>query len=298
MKKKTHTGKSALAKLIILAAVLLQPVVAGELTHYAFISGEVEAKLKFGHKTVSGSDGAKMLLQGTQKRVGFTIPKSFRFIPFVALSDSFAEINDVSLTLDSRAENIKQADKRSDMRALQDAADWQVANIEHGTNFWGDEGGTDGEDLGDKDFQIAEIENNTEDVVSLTEAMIEEGALEKEGHYDMFFVGFELTPHQDIVDAYAALVMSYNETDPLLLRQGIKRTIVRTLPIGTLRAGSTQKISASKTFSEQKVEDAKIEIYVYSGNGEPIATNVSTGLKPLSSEQLSKWRKLESRESL
>lgn len=135
----------------------------------------------------------------------------------------------------------------------------------------------------------------SEELVGQTQAMIDEGWFEKKDIFDLFFANFTVKPHQDIQNAFAVLVMTYDETDPLLKRQGIKKSIVSVTSLGNLQADIPTPVKASKDFVEQTVTGAEIEVYLFSGDGSPVATNQSNALKRLTPEQLKRWRELESK---
>lgn len=266
-----------------------------DLPHYAFLSGELLTEFKGAPRTVAGSKGRKMLFEDSRESAAFSTKLSYQFTPFVALSDSFVEISEADLGFSSIATTRREERLSSDMQAIQEGANSAIAQIQ-------DEAASQlaaGQDEAAADLQMDadNIAQDTQDIVSQAQASIDEGMLEKEGFYDIFYANFKVTPHQDIENAYAALVMSYDESDPLLQRQGVKKVIVRTALLGNLNAGVEQKFKVSKSFVEQKISGAELEVYLFSSEGEPIATSRSGGLKQLTADQLKRWRELESKES-
>lgn len=262
-----------------------------ELPHYAFISGELTTSFKNSVQTIAGSDGKKLLLEDTTLRLPFGKNVSFRFTPAVALSNEFAEVSEVSVAFNSIAASKREANVAADNQAIQDGANLEVGRLESQASA--------AIALGNEDAAIElqqkaqEIAFETSELISQTQAMIDEGWFEKEDVFDLYFATFSIKPHQDIKDAFAALVMTYDETDPLLKRQEIKKSIVSMASLGDLMADTETPIKVSKSFVEQTVIGAEIEVFIFSGEGKPIATNRSSALKQLTPEQLKRWRELE-----
>lgn len=297
--KTTHL-KNMLASAALLVALAGPSVDAqytdDELPHFAFLSGEVRTEIKGAPRTIAGSKGKKMIFEESRDTAPFAAQLTYQFIPVVALSDDYVEISEISLGFNSIATNLREAKLRSDMQAIQDAAQVQIANLESEANAMESGGDSDGAIL--KSMEAEEVSNDVQQMVEQGLGMIDDGMLEKEGAFDIFYANFDVLPHQDVENAYAALVMTYDETDAVLKRQGIRKSIVRTSHLGDLEADRPMKVRVSKTFVEQVVTGAEIEVYIFSGDGKPIATNKSTGLKQLTPEQLRKWRDLESKNNL
>lgn len=287
-KQKSFIATAALA---LLCGGAFAQSSENEIPHYAFVTGELTTSYKDAVRTVTGSDGKKLLLADTINRLAFNKNVAFQFIPYVALTDDFAEVSDADLGFASLATSRREAKIASDSAAIEETAAMESARLENEAQIAAANGDTDAAE--EYKAEAADVTQEATDITEQIQSMIDEGALEKEGVFDIFFAKFTVTPHQNLKDAFAALVLSFDETDPLLKRQGVKQSLVSVTPLGTIQADQSVKIKVSKDFMERKVTGATVEIYIFSGDGQPVATNQSNSLKRLSADQLERWRQLE-----
>jgi hypothetical protein len=103
-----------------------------------------------------------------------------------------------------------------------------------------------------------------------------------EDKFDTLHLQFDLLPEEDYNDAYIAVAVSFE-----LSRQSGSKSGSQVVAeyIGKLQAGRVETVKfrrSLKTFFER---GSKCEIFLFHGEGEQIATNLSRRLQPLDSEQ-------------
>ena len=93
---------------------------------------------------------------------------------------------------------------------------------------------------------------------------------------------------KDIPNAYGALSISLNVVN----KDGEinKSALIRTFPVGDLKAGIAQTVEFESQFPELKVGGAKIDLFLFDGKGKHVATNMARGLKKVSKEELEALR--------
>ena len=64
---------------------------------------------------------------------------------------------------------------------------------------------------------------------------------------------------------------------------------------GDLMEGVPQKVAFSLALSEGVYAESSVELFLYSGEGKPVATSLSRGLKELTNKQLERLIELEQR---
>jgi len=107
---------------------------------------------------------------------------------------------------------------------------------------------------------------------------------------DLINVRFDLLPETDLKNVYCAMVVRYLQKDDSNSGKFAKVKMVRMKKIGNLDTGRPNKVRFSYPLSEGFVNDKGIEIFLFSGDGKPLATNLSRNLRPLTVEELRKIR--------
>ncbi len=106
---------------------------------------------------------------------------------------------------------------------------------------------------------------------------------------DTIYLKFNITPEIDLEDAYGAVVVTH---DNLLEseRKGKRLSIVSMPKFGDLVGGIPNEVKLSVRTKEQVMSNLEVKLFLFSGEGLPVATNLSQNLRKLTSEELETLR--------
>jgi len=105
---------------------------------------------------------------------------------------------------------------------------------------------------------------------------------------DIINVKFDLLPETDLKNVYCAMVVRYLQKDDRNSGEFAKVKMVRMKKIGNLDTGRPNKVRFSYPLPEGFVNDKGIEIFLFYGDGKPLATNLARNLRPLTIEEYQK----------
>lgn len=108
------------------------------------------------------------------------------------------------------------------------------------------------------------------------EELIENDDLKIAGHADSIDLKMTLTPTSDIRDAYCAAMVDYSEVS------GKRRVVYKLNRLGDLLKDIPETTSFTMLLGEGDFRQSRFELFLFSGDGSPIATNRSRGLRMLS----------------
>ena len=99
-----------------------------------------------------------------------------------------------------------------------------------------------------------------------------------------------LTPESDIENAYCVFVAKYKMIDHSGPDKTKPVTVVRMKKVGDLLADIPSKVKMNCSFAEGVMSEDDIEFFLFSGDGDSIATNRSKGLRMLTNEELDRFQ--------
>lgn len=124
------------------------------------------------------------------------------------------------------------------------------------------------------------LETERDEFTSNLADMIDNDDLKMTGHADSIEVKLTLTPTSDIKDAYCAVMVDYNQID------GKRRGVYKLSPLGDLLKDIPETTSFKLFLGEGDFRQSSFELYLFSGDGSPIATSRSQNLRMLSVTEL------------
>lgn len=102
---------------------------------------------------------------------------------------------------------------------------------------------------------------------------------------DTIYLSFDITPEQDLVSTFAAVLVTYAQLDQSgdpVGRFG-KPSLVKT---GDLKAKIPNQVEFQIQTNEQLLSNLDIKVFLFTNDGLPIATNASGKIKGVSAEEL------------
>lgn len=286
---------------LLVASVIFGAAESGP--HYVFLSGQISAAVSEEYFPIEEFDGDRLRLSGIKKRlrpVG-NLPCSMK--PVVAISNKYAELSNLSYRFSSNKAEMAELMALNEMNAEQIRFE-QGQNFEQslatGTFFQGggSMGGISLEPGGGAPF----FENSAQEISELDRLSYDQSLDDPDKFganllQDTISLRFALQTRQDMDNTYAAVVLSFIEQSAKKRMQGIRRSVVRVIPIGDVKSGVSRDMKFTCTFPEHDVNDAKVDVFLFDGNGDHVATNLAKAIKEITPEQLEKFRELEKLES-
>lgn len=279
-------------------------VAAGQSTesgpHYVFLSGQISAAVSETFFPIEEFDGDRLRLGGIKKRLrpAGNLPCSMK--PVVAISNKYADVSDLNYSFSSNKADMTELMALNEMNAEQIRFE-QGQNFEQAVatgSFFGGGGGISLEEGGGSQlFENRAQEIDELDQLTYDQSMDDPDAFGANILQDTIYLRFDLQPRQDMENAYAAVVLSFQELNAKKRLQGIRRSVVRVIPIGDVRSGVSRDMKFTCTFPEHNVADAKVDVFLFDGNGDHVATNIAKAIKEITPEQLERFRELEKLES-
>lgn len=132
------------------------------------------------------------------------------------------------------------------------------------------------EGVSNEEFQ-ADLAESSDSSRSLMQAIAGAGSQVA----DTVFLTIEVTPAVDIEDAYAAIVLYHDAFDKEGKPTG-RSTILDIEKIGDLSGAIPNKVVIDLTTREQLIQNLEFKFYLFSGEGQPIATNASGTIQEIS----------------
>ena len=219
--------------------------------------------------------------------------------PVVAISNKYAEVSDLNYRFSSNKADMKELMALNEMNAEQ-------IRFDQGQDFQSSQqSGTFFAQGGSAAVEVQELQpiDNTAQGSGDLDRLSYDQSLDDPDNYgvnilqDTISLRFGLQPRQAIENAYAAVVLSFQEQNAKKRMQGIRRSVVRVIAIGDVQAGKAREMKFTCTFPEHNINDAKVDVFLFDGNGDHVATNIAKAIKEITPEQLEKFRELEKLES-
>ena len=263
---------------------------ASEKSHYLFLSGKVSVDVRGEMLPITGFDGKRF--QAEEKNIKPSPKLGAGLKPILAVSTMYAEVSDFSFNLHSVESEIRALHTMNEIGAEdllnQMSLDFESAALATDRLAAAATGNT---------ARLSQIQNQQKDLWDNEEAQedltynqtIDQTANLNELRFmDTVKGQCTLRSEKDIENAYAALSISLQ----IAQKNGDlkKSALIRTFPVGDLKAGKTQPVKFECQFPELKVAGAKVDLFLFDSKGKHVATNMARGLKKVSKEELEELR--------
>jgi len=276
-----------IGSLAIAFSAFADDTVARESGYYAFISGDLVAAYKSGFLPVLSGDKKGVYVDTDRgiKRIRYSA--ECRLIPSLGISDQIITITDAKYGFDNLRQSQLEASAMTEVMR-EEAAVERTALLRGGGIAGSPPEGPSEEVQADID-EMKEIQSENSEFVRES---LEDDAYSRGELSDLINVRFDLLPETDLKNAYCAMVVRYLQKDDSNSGKFAKVKMVRMKKIGNLDTGRPNKVRFSYPLSEGFVNDNGIEIFLFSGDGTPLATNLSRNLRPLTMEE---YRRISSK---
>ena len=284
---------------MLIASVTFGVAESGQ--HYVFLSGQISAAVSDNYFPIEEFDGDRLHLSGIKKRLKPAGNLPCLMKPVVAISNKYAEVSDLSYRFSSNRANMNELMALNEMNA-------EMIRYEQGQNYesaqqsgsFFAQGGSAADVSADQGLQP--IDNTTQGASDLDRLSYDQSTDNPDKFGAIFLqdtisLRFALEARQAMDNAYAAVVLSFQEQSAKKRLQGVRRSVVRVIPVGDIPSGITRDMKFTCTFPEHDVNDAKVDVFFFDGNGDHVATNIAKAIKEITPEQVEKFRELEKLES-
>lgn len=199
------------------------------------------------------------------------------FTPKVALTQHFAQVVDFEMTF----ENMAQFRRENALQSALDseASEAQVAIDRVDTTPAGQQVAGQPSNMSREEYR-ASATDRLESSGQILEAL---GSQARQVA-DTIVVSFQLVPSVDVVDAYAAVLVQHDALDKKGQSVG-RSNLMSVEKLGNLTAGVPNKVAFRLSTREQLIQKSDFKMYLFSGDGEPIATNASGEVQAVSLAQ-------------
>ncbi len=251
--------------------------------YYLFMSGKVSAQVKRDFYPIERFDGKRLRLADLKKPLKPASGLNCSLQPVMVVSKYFADIRDLEFTFDSQAAKLRSMMAINEMNAEQ-------MRQEATTEFENAVAAMNGrrELVSEGDESVAALDELTRDQ---TEKELLYSGLNK--RVDHIFGRSTVVANTDLRNVYAAAVIRFEGIGATETTAGETATFVRVAPIGDLDAGIGRNVKFDYAFPELRATSARIDLFLFNGDSKHIATNLSRGLKAMTTEQFEELRNLE-----
>jgi len=251
--------------------------------YFMFMSGKVSAQVKRDFYPIETFDGKRLRLTGSKKPIKPTDGLNCSMKAVMVVSKYFAEIRDLEFTFDSQAEKLRT------MMAINEMNSEQMRQ-QAATEFENAVAAMDGrgELISAGDRSVEELGELTKEQ---TEKQLFYSGLNK--RVDSLYGRCTIIPNTDLENVYVAAVISFEGIGATETSAGERGTFVRVAPIGDLDAGIGKAVKIDYGFPELRATSAQIDLFLFNGESKHVATNLSRGLKPMTTEQFEELRRIQ-----
>lgn len=261
-----------------------------EKSYYLFLSGKVSAELRGELRPITGFDGKRYQLE--DKTVKPSGKLAAGLTPILAVSTMYAEVAEFSFNLHSLESEIRALHTMNEIGA-EDLRNQMGLDFEYSTlatdrlsaAATGDTSRLN--EIQDQQKDLWDSEDTLEEL-TYNQTIDQTANLGGLRFMDTVKGQCTLLSEKDIPNVYGALSISLQFVN----KEGEinKSAIIRTFPIGDLEAGTPKPVKFESHFPELKVGGAKVDLFLFDGNGKHVATNMARGLKKVSKEELEALR--------
>ena len=251
--------------------------------YYLFLSGKVSAQIKRDFFPIESFGGKRLQLTGSKKSLKPVDGLNCSMQPVMVISKYFVEIRDLEFTFDSQAEKLRTMMAINEMNAeqMRQQATNEFEKAVAAMN-------------GNRQL-VSEGDRSVEALGELTKDQTEKELLYSGLHkqVDSLYGRCTIVPDTDLKNAYAVAVLIFEGVEATNTSAGQQATFVRIAPVGDLQAGVGEPIKFDYSFPELKATSAKIDLFLFNGDSKHVATNLSRGLKPLTTVEFEQLRDIE-----
>ncbi len=253
--------------------------------HYAFSSGDLVAAYKSGFLPVLSGDKKGVYIDTDRgiKRIRYST--ECRLFPKLVISDQVVTISDVKYGFDNLRQSQLEASAMTETMRNEAATERTI--LLRGGGIAGAPPGGPSEEIQAEIDEMKEVQSENSEFVKES---LENDAYGRGEFSDIINVKFNLFSETDLKNVYCAMVVRYLQRDRNISEKFSKAQVVRVKKIGNMDTGRPNKVRFSYPLPEGFVNDKGIEIFLFSGEGKPLATNQSRNLQPLTTEELQKIR--------
>lgn len=255
--------------------------------HYAFSSGDLVAAYKSGFLPVLSGDKRGVYVDTGRgiKRIRYSA--ECRLLPKLGISNQIVTISDAKFGFDNLRQARLETGAVSEM--MQNEAATEAAILMKGGGI----AGGPPEGLSDEiQAEINEMKTRQAETSEFVKESLEDDAYDRGELSDIINVKFSLLPEKDLENVYCAMLVRYLQRDGNNSGEFAKVQVVRMKKIGNLNTGRPNKVKFSYPLPEGLVNDKGIELFLFSGDGKPLATNLSRNLRPLTKEEFERVQAL------
>lgn len=251
--------------------------------YYAFTSGHLVAAYKSGFLPVLSGDKRGVYIDTDLgiKRIRYST--ECKLLPKLVISDQLVTISDVKYGFDNLRQS--QLEARAMTESMRNEAATERTILLRGGGIAGSPPEGPSEEVQAQIDEMKEVQAENSEFIkeSLEQDAYSQGELS-----DLINVRFSLLPESELENVYCAMLVRYLRRDGNNSGKLAKVQIVGMKKIGNLDMGRPKKVRFSHPLPEGYVNDKGIEILLFSGDGKPLATNLSRNLRPLTVEEYQK----------
>ncbi|MBK1878250.1 hypothetical protein [Pelagicoccus mobilis] len=256
---------------------------SGDVSGYLFYGGEVSAKKGKAYYPVLRVDKKGIYVEGDfgVKKVNRRAPVALSLKP--VFSERYVEFLDLDFDVISSRVAREEAAALSDIGFVGTQSDIQAGQVKAGIIAM-EAAGVKGRDL-EREYQKLEaIEADSVDMQRQIHRGIEDGDFEHQRFGDTVYLKGEYHAHADVKDAYFVVgirsTMVHAETG-----RPFEFSDARMGYLGDLMEGEVSRLKFRAVFPEFDMNSVKWELYLFSGDGEPIASNRAKGVRALGAKE-------------
>jgi hypothetical protein len=284
--------------LILTSILLLSPsfaqakdhASASEKSHYLFLSGKVSIAIKQEMHPITSFDGKWYQAGGKNIKPSGRLPSSLK--PILAVSTMYVEVSGFNFRLQSLESEIRALHAMHEMNAeelrFQAGIDFEQG-LSRANRMAASASGNTAElsSIASKQSELWQKEDELEDL-TFNQTINQTTNLEELRFIDTMKGQCTVKPEKDLENVYGALSISFQFAS----KNGDlkKSALIRTFPVGNLKAGESHPVKFSCEFPELKIAGAKVDLFLFNSKGKHIATNMARGLKKVSLEELEQLR--------
>ena len=263
---------------------------ASEKSHYLFLSGKVSINVRDEMLPITGFDGKRYHLGEKSVRPSSKLIAGLK--PILAVSTMYAEVSEFSFGLHSLESEIRALHTMNEIGA-EDLRNQVGLDFEHAalaTDRLTAAATGNADRLNEIQNQQKDLWQNedTQEELTYNQTIDQTANLNALRFMDTVKGQCTFVSEKDIENVYGVLSISLEvaQKDGSLS----KNAVIRTFPVGDLKAGEAQPVKFECQFPEVKVAGAKADLFLFDSNGKHVATNMARGLKKVSKEELEALR--------
>lgn len=253
---------------------------------YVFVGGDLSAKKGKAYYPVLKVSKKGIFIEGEfgVKRVHKKVPVSLSLKP--AFSERFVEFLDLDFNVTSSRVSRAEAAALSDMSYVGTQSDIAAGHVKAGIMAM-EAAGIRGRALEQEYEKLEEIETDSADLQGQIHQSIEDGDHEIQRFGDTVYLKGEYRSLSEVKDAYFVLGIRSTRVHAKTGRP-FEFSDARLGYLGDLAEGEVSKLKFRAVYPEFDMGNVVWELYLFSGDGSPVASSRSKGLRALNAKE-SEW---------